>query len=79
MRATPWNTLKTNEELEAYYSLMASIDYAQAQKTRAFYESRTIPQLKVLAAEAWQCNEGDLYQLAMTYYMLRVLEQKPAL
>ena len=80
MRATPWNTLKTDAELEAYYSLMASIDPAEAQKTRAFYETRTIPQLNVLAIEAWNCNEADLYQLAKTYLALKISDnEKPAL
>ena len=72
MRATPWNVLLSSEEIGAYYALMDTIDPAQAEKTRAFYEARTIPQLKALARQAWFCNEASSYQLAQSYIALRI-------
>jgi hypothetical protein len=67
MTASPWNTTLTTHELDAHYALTASIDPRFAREERAFYESRTLNQLKVLAAQAWDRCEPTAYQLARSH------------
>jgi hypothetical protein len=68
--ASPWNTTLTTHELDAHYALTASIDPRFAREERAFYESRTLNQLKVLAAQSWNCCEPTGYQMARSYVAL---------
>ena len=72
MTASAWNTILTAAELDAHYALTASLDPRFAKSERDFYESRTINQLRVLAAQAWDCNEPTGYQLARSYLALAV-------
>ena len=67
MTASPWNTVLTPAELDAHYALTASLDPRFAAGERAFYESRTSVQLRVLAAQAWDCCEPTSYQMARSY------------
>ena len=67
MTASAWNTILTAPELDAHYALTASLDPHFAKGERTFYESRTPTQLRVLAAQAWDCNDPTGYQLARSY------------
>lgn len=70
MAASQWSQILTSEELQVQNDRTASIDPRYARRSRAFYESRTLSQLKVLAAQAWDCNEPGVYQLARSYAAL---------
>ena len=70
MTASAWNTILTAPELDAHYALTASLDPRFAKDQRTFYESRTPTQLRVLAAQAWDCNEPTAYQLARSHAAL---------
>lgn len=70
MTASPWNTILTTQELDVHYALTASIDPRFAREECAFYESRTLNQLKALAAQAWDCCEPGGYQIARSYAAL---------
>ena len=70
MTASAWNTILTAPELDAHYALTASLDPRFAKGERTFYESRTPTQLRVLAAQAWDCNEPTAYQLARSHAAL---------
>ena len=70
MAASQWSDILSSAELEAHYTLTASLDPRFAKEERAFYESRTVNQLEVLAAQAWNCNEATAYQLARSYAAL---------
>lgn len=65
--SSPWTTLLTAADLDARYALTASLDPAFARREREFYESRSANQLRALRTQAWNCSEGDAYQLAQTY------------
>ena len=70
MTASAWNTILTAPELDAHYALTASLDPHFAKGERTFYESRTPTQLRVLAAQAWNCNAPTAYQLARSHAAL---------
>ena len=70
MTASAWNTILTAPELDAHYALTASLDPRFAKGERTFYESRTPAQLRVLAAQAWDCCEPTGYQMARSYAAL---------
>lgn len=57
--------------LEARFALTASLDPRFARAERAFYQGRTVNDLKALAHQAWLCCEGDAYQLARSYLALK--------
>jgi len=76
--ASAWNTILTAPELDAHYALTASLDPHFAKGERTFYESRTPTQLRVLAAQAWDCNDPTGYQLARSYLALAVAKPTPA-
>ena len=78
MTASAWNAILTAAELDAHYALTASLDPRFAQAERGWYESRTINQLRVLAAQAWDCNEPTCYQMARSYLALAVAKPAPA-
>ena len=65
-----WSHILTPAELEAHHALTASIDPRFAAGERAFYEGRTANQLRVLAAQAWDCCEPTGYQMARSYAAL---------
>lgn len=65
-----WNTVATETQLKDYHNMTAKIDYAFAQKEKAFYKSRTVNDLKSLARQAWNCNQVDSYVLANSYLAL---------
>ena len=67
-----WNTILTAAELDAHYALTAKLDPSFAKNDRAFWESRTATQLKVLRSQAWNCNDADIYQMASTYFVRTV-------
>lgn len=62
-----WQTILTPEEIDAYHRMTAIIDPAFAAQDRAWYQARTANQLRALASESWNCNEGGAYQLARSY------------
>lgn len=68
---SPWTCTLTADELEAHYTLTASIDPSFAKRERTFWESRTEGQLRALAAQAWNTNDSDQYQIARTYLAMR--------
>ena len=70
MTASPWNTVLTAEGLNAHYALTASLDPQFAREERAFYESRTLNQLRVHATQAWNCCDPTAYQLARSHAAL---------
>ena len=70
MTASPWNTILTAQELDAQYALTASLDPRFAREQRAFYEGRTLNQLRVHATQAWDCCEPTAYQLARSHAAL---------
>lgn len=70
MTASAWNTILTAAELDAHYALTTSLDPRFAKGERTFYESRTPAQLRVLAAQAWDCCEPTGYQMARSYAAL---------
>ena len=65
-----WTDLLSREELDAQYALCATIDPAFARQDREWWESRTIPQLRVLRAQAWNIPDGDQWQRACSYLAL---------
>lgn len=67
-----WSQILTTAEINAYHALTASLDPAFAAKERAWYESRTVNQLKSSAAQAWDWNHPTAYQLAKSYLALKV-------
>ena len=77
MTASAWNAILTAAELDAHYALTASLDPRFAKSERTFYESRTPAQLRVLAAQAWDCCEPTGYQLARSYLALVVAKPDP--
>lgn len=66
-----WVDTLSVEEIEANFKLTASLDPAFAAQAREFYETRTPSQLKTLAAQAWNCNDADGYQMARSFLALR--------
>lgn len=67
-----WSHILTAVELNAHYALTASIDPAFAASERKFYETRTVNQLKALAAQAFDCCTPTAYQLAKSYLALQI-------
>ena len=67
MTSSPWNTILTAQELDAHYAITASLDPRFAREQRAFYEGRTLNQLRVHATQAWDCCEPTSYQMARSY------------
>lgn len=78
MAASVWNTILTAAELDARYAFTASLDPRFAKGERDFYESRTINQLRVLAAQAWNCNDPTGYQMAQSYLTLALVKPVPS-
>ncbi len=70
MTQSQWSHTMSRAELEAHYALTASLDPSFAKGERAFYESRTVNQLRALAAQAWNSCEPTPYQMAQTYLAL---------
>lgn len=70
MAQSQWTDILSTAELDAHYALTASLDPRFAAGERAFYESRTASQLRVLTAQTWNCNEPTGYQLARSYAAL---------
>lgn len=68
---THWTHLMTAAEIEERHALTARIDPAYAEREQQFYSSRTVPQLDVIAAQAWRADELDYYQLARSYAALK--------
>lgn len=66
-----WSHVLSQAEINAYHALTASLDPAYASGERAWYESRTVNQLKVAAAQAWDANIPTAYQLAKSYLVLK--------
>ena len=65
-----WNTIQTAAEIEARFADIAKLDMNFAAKERAFYSTRTLAQLRVLAAQAWDCNSSESYMLARSFAAL---------
>lgn len=63
-------SILTAAELDARYAFTASLDPRFAKGERDFYESRTVNQLRVLAAQAWDCNDLTGYQMAQSHLQL---------
>lgn len=66
-----WKDILTADQIDNFHKLTASLDPSFAAKERAFYESRTVAQCEMLAAESWLCNEGWRYQLARSYAAIK--------
>lgn len=66
-----WTHILSPSELEARYALTYRLDPRFARSERAFWESRTPDQLKVLADQSWVCNEPDAYQIARSLLTLK--------
>ncbi len=65
-----WTKTLTATEIDAHYASVAKLDPSFAAKCRKFYETRTKTQLETLAAQAWNCNDGEGYQLARSFAAL---------
>ncbi len=70
MGSSQWNTILTAAELDRHYKLLALVDSYFAAEQRAFYESRTVEQLRAHAQEAWNCCSPTGYQLARSHAAL---------
>jgi hypothetical protein len=68
---SPWIYILSAAELKAHYALTAKLDPRFAKQEREFYEGRTVPQLHVIKAGAWNANELTSYQLARSYLALK--------
>lgn len=66
-----WSHILTAAELHAHYTLTAKLDPAFAASERAYYETRTLNQLRALAAQAWECCTPTAYQLARSHAALQ--------
>jgi hypothetical protein len=66
-----WTKVLTKEEIAAYHALTATLAPSFARGQREFYESRSDGELRSLMNGAWNCSEGDAYQLARSYLNLR--------
>lgn len=66
-----WGEILDQSKIDARHALTASIDPRFAAADRAFYESRTASDLRVLVSQAWNCNEPTAYQIARSYLALR--------
>lgn len=67
MTASPWKDILTLAQIAVHHALNASIDPAFAARNRAFYESRTLSQLRALSDGAWAANDSTIYQMARSY------------
>ncbi len=70
MEHSPWTDILSAAELSRRYAITESLDPCFAADQRAFYETRTLNQLRALMQQAWNCNEADAYQLARSYSTL---------
>ena len=66
-----WVHILTTDEIAASNALTASLDPNFARGEREFYESRSLNQLRVLMAQAWNCNQDCRYQMARSYLALK--------
>ena len=71
-----WSTILTPAEIEASHAFTARLDPRFAAADRAFYESQDLPQLRALAAQAWDSNSPTAYQMARSY-AARIQEKTP--
>jgi len=62
-----WSKILSPAEIEASHARTAALDPAFAARDRAFYQSRTINELRALAVGSWNCNNATGYQMAQSY------------
>jgi hypothetical protein len=65
-----WADILSWEQLKANHDLTASLDPAFANRELCFWTSRTVKQLQVLKAQAWNVNDGEQWQKARSYLAL---------
>jgi len=71
MSREQWSKILTAAEIAAYHAETAKLDSAFAKRDCAFYQSRTIEQLRAFTAGAWEANDATGYQLARSYLALK--------
>lgn len=54
-------------EIADHYALTSQIDPAFAARERAWFEARTADELRVVIADAWECNDPGRHKLAGLY------------
>lgn len=69
---TLWGQTPTTAEIEAAYTLTASLDPSFAATDRAWWESRTLPQLQAQRGYALNLSNEEMYGKA-NYYIDRLL------
>ena len=72
--SSQWTKILSTAELDAYHASTAELDAAFAHRSREFYLSRTLGQLRALEHQAWLTCEPNLYQLARSYAALKGAE-----
>lgn len=67
---SPWIDLLTPADIAKRRALTASLDPRFAASEQAFWESRSVPELRTIAAGAWLANNPDSYQMARSLIAL---------
>lgn len=62
-----WVKIINAAEIAAYHAMTAKIDPRFAKSEAAFYASCTANRLRVLIAQAWDCNDSTAYMVARSY------------
>jgi hypothetical protein len=65
-----WTEILSYEQITANNAVTAKLDPAFVTRSIAFWSSRTIKQLQVLKAQAWNANDAEQYQKARSYLHL---------
>lgn len=66
-----WATIFTPEQIARHWAEMAEHWPTMARDCRAWWESRTVPELHGRLAGAWYANEMEAYVLARSYIARR--------
>lgn len=74
MLTSKWTDVLSKDELGAHWELVKKLDPKFARASREYYETRTRQELAADMHKAWNCNDGDWYQLAHSYHHLITIE-----
>ena len=66
-----WSHILTAAELDARFALTAKLDPRFAREQRAWYETRTVQQLRSEMNGSWNANDSDGYQLARSFIAMK--------
>lgn len=66
-----WSALLSSAEIEARHERTEKLDPRFARTNRAWWETRTVEELRAAASGAWYANDAETYQLARSYLALR--------